>query len=66
MLIRSVGDGASVSRAETVTGCRLNVTDLNLPTCGVAFLALFFTLHLKKPTGASVQGLRKSFDFIGL
>ena len=43
-----------------------NVTDINLPVCGVAFLGLLLTLRLNKPTGKRVSDLRASFDFVGL
>jgi MFS family permease len=40
---------------------------INLPTCAVAFVMLFFGLNLNKPkTDKSFAQLRKTFDFVGL
>ncbi|KAK1925865.1 major facilitator superfamily domain-containing protein [Papiliotrema laurentii] len=39
---------------------------LNLPTCGAALVALFFSLKLNRPKGHDLEQLRRSFDFVGL
>lgn len=39
---------------------------INLPTAGVAFVLLIFTLKLNKPKGKTFAQLRETFDFTGL
>lgn len=39
---------------------------INLPTAGIAFVLLIFTLKLNKPKGSTFAELRRTFDFVGL
>lgn len=56
----------SVLSLETVGLRRSLMTDLNLPTCGIALVLLMFSLKLNRPKSDSAANLRKSFDFVGL
>ncbi|OCF41988.1 hypothetical protein I317_04180 [Kwoniella heveanensis CBS 569] len=39
---------------------------INLPTCGVAFIFLVFTLHMNPRRKLTFAELRRTFDFLGL
>jgi hypothetical protein len=42
------------------------MSDINLPTGGIAFACLFFTLKLNPTRKLTFQQFKQTFDFVGL
>jgi hypothetical protein len=40
--------------------------DINLPTCGISFVALLLTLRLNPTRKQTFSQLSKTFDFLGM
>lgn len=67
LLANKIGDGFSVRRnSKGLAEYGANVSDINLPTGGIAFACLFFTLKLNPTKKHTFAQFKQTFDFLGL